>query len=1053
MKKLIAIFAIFLFIVSAVFAFLQSGLAKKIAQNALAEALAESGFTVEIEKIGGTVPFALDLLGVKIKSDAIDISVDSLDTRLSLIGLLKKELLFTEVKARGISWQRKKPAEIGKGLPWTLDVEHFELTDVATLGKSANFKGSFKLGKRNKKIYLDATATLTDTAEGSGHIVLNVGKDGFLRLRGRLKTPALPIDLPLDSAADLRLYASGPWNGTIHGKISGTFTPKTSFLSPIKIKGNGQISGGRLSAAALQIQSAAMSANVAIKAEVEDRYRIEASAEDWQGQADAVWHRGANLSLPHFTFQAHSAAIMGRLELREKAWIGEIDLSIGNLNELPFGIYGNLQAKINGTEDAEGVQGLHLEGRAAGFYWKDLFCESLSFTSDLSNPFHRPRGYLQLAASEIKWRQLFFNALNFKTNSQDNNWLYSLAANGQWKHPLSFLLDGSWDYRSPKLQLSLQNASGSFYNHPLRLAAPASFEYSPDRFILSDLEIALADARLKLKIEREKENAAIDLSLSRFPLDILSLNPLEVPIGGRAECTLSLREIGPDLSGTLNAAISQLEVATPGQNPPLRAAGTFAGTFDRSRLELKGELDMGEKHLLQLDLSLPIDLAVWPPRAALIYDKKANGHLALNGRIEEILDFFDLGLHRIEGNCTCDLSLSNTLFAPRVEGVFRLDHGYYENYRTGMQLVDILAEGQAKGDQFHLDLTAMDRNRKGEFAASGVIELRPFDHFPFQFDTAFSRLEIVQIDLVSAEAQGKIRITGDWNGAVAKGQVEVIQSDLHVPDHIPRALPDLTVVYRNAVKPAAPPALSDSRSYPLSLDLEVKAPEGIAIEGRGLDSEWKGDFHVGGTYASIAAQGKLELIKGQFLFSGRSFKLIDGALTFRGLEREMPYLNLAASTQVKDVEITARLKGPLNNPQITLQSVPPLPLSTILAYLLFGQELAEINSFQALQLANSLAALAGEGPDVLETTRKALGVDRLQIVSVPSGNDELSDTIAIQVGKYVSEGVLVSLTQGAEDASSNISIEIEMKHGLVFQLESDQRQEQGKFTLKWTHSY
>ncbi len=167
----------------------------------------------------------------------------------------------------------------------------------------------------------------------------------------------------------------------------------------------------------------------------------------------------------------------------------------------------------------------------------------------------------------------------------------------------------------------------------------------------------------------------------------------------------------------------------------------------------------------------------------------------------------------------------------------------------------------------------------------------------------------------------------------------------------------------------------------------------------------------------------------------------------------MPYLNLAAQIEVKDISITARLKGPLNNPQLTLQSVPPLPLSTIMSYLLFGQALAEINSFQALQLANSLASLAGQGPDVLESTRKALGVDRLNIVSVPSNDAEVEDAIAVQVGKYISEGVLVSYTQGAEDSSSNINIEIELKSGWVVQLESDQRQEQGKFTIKWNHNY
>ena len=193
------------------------------------------------------------------------------------------------------------------------------------------------------------------------------------------------------------------------------------------------------------------------------------------------------------------------------------------------------------------------------------------------------------------------------------------------------------------------------------------------------------------------------------------------------------------------------------------------------------------------------------------------------------------------------------------------------------------------------------------------------------------------------------------------------------------------------------------------------------------------------------------MIQGEFNFSSRSFKLSDGSLTLSGKEHQLPYLNIAGSMETKGILITARLKGPLNDPQITLQSSPPLPLGSIMSYLLFGQDISEIGGFQALQIATSLASLAGAGPDVMENTRKSLGVDRLRVITDPTG--EGGETVALQVGKYVSKGVLVSFTQGTEESSTNISVEIELKDNFVFQIESDQRQEQGKFTLKWNLNY
>lgn len=103
---------------------LQSDWGKTLAQNFLVDALTESGYKVEIGQFKGTVPHAIDLKDVHIESETLSISVDSLTTRLSLLGLLKKELLFTDVKANGISWQIKPgPAPTfgkGKGLSFAI---------------------------------------------------------------------------------------------------------------------------------------------------------------------------------------------------------------------------------------------------------------------------------------------------------------------------------------------------------------------------------------------------------------------------------------------------------------------------------------------------------------------------------------------------------------------------------------------------------------------------------------------------------------------------------------------------------------------------------------------------------------------------------------------------------------------------------------------------------------------------------------------------------------------------------------------------------------------
>jgi translocation and assembly module TamB len=389
--------------------------------------------------------------------------------------------------------------------------------------------------------------------------------------------------------------------------------------------------------------------------------------------------------------------------------------------------------------------------------------------------------------------------------------------------------------------------------------------------------------------------------------------------------------------------------------------------------------------------------------------------------------------------------LGNDLYNPRLTGFCHLHNATYINYYTGTELKEINGSIDAKGDVVYLsNFSAPTLSAKGE------LQLKTADLFPFKLDVEINDFKFVDIDLVNAWAKGEIHISGNTSQALAKGDIEVTRSDLAIPDHIPHTLPELKVTYINATQPVAT-TQTPFKPYPLFLDLNVTAPEGIIISGRGLDSEWKGNFHIGGQQTDIVTQGKLELLSGEFNFSSRSFKLTEGALNFSGKGHQLPTINLAGEMHASDVTIIARLKGPINSPQVTLQSNPSLPMGTIMSYLLFGQNLAEISGLQALQLANSLASLAGQGPDMLESTRRALGLDRLRVIAEPV--EEGGESISIQVGKYVAEGVLVSFTQGTEDSSTNINIQVDIGKNFIFQAESDQRIEQGKFTLKYSHNY
>lgn len=983
MKKIgIGLFILFI-VVAGIYAVVQSNIGRNYVRNALTQGLESSGFKVQIDQIEGTLPHQINLKGISIQGNGIEMKLKTLSLRPILWRLFKKEMAFNDIHAKEISISNGKPFDFDGKL-------RINQKRVNAKGIVSGWKIAFRLNR--------------DTS-----IALFTAQNEWLNAKGRATFgPSFQF-----LNANIQI-GSDRWSTLLPFSAAGR------FLATIHIQ---QENGETVGRSSWQIPNL-----------VVEETKIRAI----KGKGVAVWKdrnlKGALTADP-------SAKATFDLTFRPD-WIfsGTSEIVIENLQSLHIPkIYGKLQTKAI-WEAADERQGVHLDASATDFYYGTLYAQKISAYTDLVDPFQTPKGLIDIEAEKLKWNHLELEAASLETVSHDENWSFKLFAEGTLRHPFELTADGTWKDR---ITVDVQNLNGTFLGTPFSLEKPVRFVHTQELFKLSSAEFIVGGSNAWIDIDREGDRTDAHIHCDGIPLDFLSLNPLEVKVAGSLNLDVTIKERKNKLQGEMKALVHQTE--------PFEADGNFEGIFRKDLLDLKGGLSVNGNPLLNIDLSIPIHFSVWPFEAEILFHKNSKGHIAVDGRIEEFLDFLDLGPHRLEGQCKADLRFSNTLYRPLVEGKIHFENGFYENYYSGTILTDIQAEFLAEKNILYLQsLSALDQPGSGKLSADGEIHLLQSDHYPFQMDVQFDQFQFAEIDLVNATANGKIKLEGNALSAIATGEVHIEECNLSIPDHISRPLPNLEVVYRNPIHPVPPPQ-SEVRPYPLHLDLHVLAPAQVSISGRGLTSEWKGDFHLGGTTSSLSAKGKLELIDGEFNFSSRSFKLSDGSLTLSGIEHQMPYINLAGSMETKGILITARLKGPLNDPQITLQSSPPLPLGSIMSYLLFGQDISEIGGFQALQIATSLASLAGTGPDVMENTRRSLGIDRLRVITDPT--EEGGETVALQVGKYVSKGVLVSFTQGTEDSSTNISVEIELKDNFVFQIESDQRQEQGKFTLKWNLNY
>jgi translocation and assembly module TamB len=165
--------------------------------------------------------------------------------------------------------------------------------------------------------------------------------------------------------------------------------------------------------------------------------------------------------------------------------------------------------------------------------------------------------------------------------------------------------------------------------------------------------------------------------------------------------------------------------------------------------------------------------------------------------------------------------------------------------------------------------------------------------------------------------------------------------------------------------------------------------------------------------------GAFELRRGRLSLVGQRIDLTRGRLTFAG--DLVPDLDFLAETRAGDVTAQVGVTGPASQPRFALTSAPELPQDEVLSRLLFAKASGNLSAFQALQLAQALAQLSGGGgSDVFDRTRRALGVDSLDITTGASGGP------AIGASRYIGDRISVGVRAGAkpEDSAATATIDV-----------------------------
>ncbi|MDO5484295.1 MAG: translocation/assembly module TamB domain-containing protein, partial [Desulfovibrionaceae bacterium] len=316
----------------------------------------------------------------------------------------------------------------------------------------------------------------------------------------------------------------------------------------------------------------------------------------------------------------------------------------------------------------------------------------------------------------------------------------------------------------------------------------------------------------------------------------------------------------------------------------------------------------------------------------------------------------------------------------------------------------------------------------------------------------------VRIDL-----SGDARVTGSLAAPDVRGEIRINMADVLLNNiSVPGSFTTLPITEETAAQPEPEPAPADDAPPSEdrgSLDIRIRAPGRIMVEGHGLSSQWQTFLRIGGSPVNPVISGQVKAIKGNFDFLTKKFTLSRGIITFGGGSLANPLLDIQLVNEMPDLTAQINVTGTVQKMKLNLESEPSLPRDEILSRMLFGRSANELGRMESLRLAAAVAELAGfgsGGSSFMDKTRDILGVDVLRLGDSAGGASgepgaQTADGTTLEMGKYLTEDLYLGVEQGAKADSTAFSIQYELSPRVNLEVRTEQNDTWGG--VRWKFDY
>lgn len=754
------------------------------------------------------------------------------------------------------------------------------------------------------------------------------------------------------------------------------------------------------------------------------------------------------MSIPKLSATFPSGSLEGSFHFHEDQADCKINGRIYDLAALNLPVKGSLQWALDTSRknDLLVIKGTDIVHEKAAVEKLTIQLNSSSFLKDF-------QGNYSLTAQNVHYLDVLWDEMSLSTSVDPARdiWPFAITTSSH-QSQTEVNASGGWHWNSKDLFIHLGVFCGNLWQYPFELQKPVDIFAASNALNTTHtlLNLGTGTVSLEGKIDDGEVNALLDLK--RLPADLVNwLLPNTLSVEGKL--SLFLRLMGPqdNMEGSLVLKGKELQLHD-GYDAKLPVTeGRIEAVLTDKQLTFEGRL-ASQNTPFAIDGKIPLSISCFPFRFEMTPNAPLKAHLKTSGEVTPYLQLFGNDAANIQGHLDIDIDIGGLTKRPIVNGVVSFSDGFFESLNTGFVMKEINCTLRGNEKKLFLDHFSGNDGDTGKIGATGYLLLDQKHHYPFEFHVNLEETKLLRQDTANLSASGNVVLSGDSKQGKIQGDLTVDSALLEIPKQLPTQMKTVEVTFINDPEEVESSVKSrKEKPWPIALDLHFNVPSNVHVNGRALESEWRGEFSFTGTTLEPIVHGTLQLTRGEYSFNGASFVSHQGSVNFAGDPYTKTTLYVVGEQQIDNIKVQAILKGDLNDPVLDFRSNPAMSQKEILAWILFGHGIDEITPSQTDQLTQSIFTLSSgeDDPDMLGQLRSNLGIDRLDISR--SGTEEFNE-LSLRLGKYLSRGIYVSLSKSINAEANQVAIEANLTRHLKVQAEVGDNAE-GKMSLKWAKDY